>query len=99
MRCPSSDLRFPSSGPGKWGDGVLCVVLATAQLLLTSLVVQAGGPHLFPFRTESLSRPAPMILLPQGSGTVGHRRDYVKRRREAPFCFVFTDTFDLCNRE
>jgi hypothetical protein len=37
-------------------------------------VVIAGGLHLFPFRTEQLSLPAPMVLGPRGPGRVGRRR-------------------------
>src|SRR3990167_11033523 len=38
------------------------------------LVVFAVGTHPFPFRTRKLSLSAPMILPPQGSGTVGRRQ-------------------------
>ena len=34
----------------------------------------AAGTHLFPFRTQKLSLPAPMVLGPQGPGRVGRRR-------------------------
>ena len=37
-------------------------------------VALARGKHLFPFRTEQLSRSAPMVLGPQGLGRVGRRR-------------------------
>lgn len=39
-------------------------------------VTTARGKHLFPFRTEPLSPSAPMVLLPQGGGRVGRRRDF-----------------------
>src|SRR5262245_60430421 len=41
-------------------------------------VVIARGPHLFPFRTEQLSPPAPMVLGPRGPGRVGRRRSYIE---------------------
>jgi uncharacterized membrane protein YeaQ/YmgE (transglycosylase-associated protein family) len=37
-------------------------------------VAIAGGKHLFPFRTEPLSPPAPMVLGAQAPGRVGRRR-------------------------
>ena len=37
-------------------------------------VVLPEGPHPFPYRTRKLSPPRPMILLPSGSGKVGHCR-------------------------
>src|SRR3954465_1601696 len=37
-------------------------------------VVIAAGVHLFPFRTEQLSPPAPMVLGGQPPGRVGRRR-------------------------
>ncbi len=39
------------------------------------LVTRAEGKHLFPFRTEQLSPPAPMIVGPQGLAKVGRRQD------------------------
>ena len=36
------------------------------------LVIRAEGKHPVPSRTRPLSPPAPMVLLPQGSGRVGH---------------------------
>ena len=44
MRCPSSDLRFPSSEPEEGGDGVfVCGSFGfTAQLLPLLLVVLSG---------------------------------------------------------
>src|SRR3954452_4909069 len=41
---------------------------------LTISVVIAAGAHLFPFRTEKLSPPAPMVLGGQPPGRVGRRR-------------------------
>ena len=43
-------------------------------------VVLPEGPHPFPYRTRKLSPPRPMILLPRGSGKVGHCR-VTKRAR------------------
>src|SRR5665647_100809 len=39
--------------------------------------VIAEGSHLFPFRTEKLSPPAPMVLQGQPCGRVGRRRIFV----------------------
>src|SRR5205085_10150464 len=41
---------------------------------LTISAVIAAGVHLFPFRTEKLSPPAPMVLGGQPPGRVGRRR-------------------------
>ena len=40
----------------------------------------AEGKHLFPFRTEQLSPPAPMVLPPGGGGRVGRRRGFMNDR-------------------
>src|SRR5437660_4312216 len=48
-------------------------------------VVIAAGVHLFPFRTEQLSPPAPMVLGGQPPGRVGRRRLLWKGRRKAAF--------------
>ena len=88
--------RFHSqSSPEEGGDGAfVCGSFGfTAQLLPLPLVVRAGGPHLFPFRTESLSHPAPMVLVPQGTGIVGHRRDYAKSRPKGRL-FAFRSFFE-----
>lgn len=37
----------------------------------TRLVAMAEGTHSFPFRTRPLSPPAPMVLVPKGTGRVG----------------------------
>ena len=48
--------------------------------------VIAAGVHLFPFRTEKLSPPAPMVLGGQPPGRVGRRRISFERGRESgPF--------------
>src|SRR3990170_7898802 len=39
----------------------------------TTWAVIAAGIHLFPFRTEKLSPPAPMVLGAQAPGRVGRR--------------------------
>ena len=44
--------------------------------------VIAEGSHLFPFRTEQLSPPAPMVLQGQPCGRVGRRRIIVTKARE-----------------
>src|SRR3954452_3048477 len=41
---------------------------------MTISAVIAAGVHLFPFRTEKLSPPAPMVLGGQPPGRVGRRR-------------------------
>lgn len=49
-------------------------------------VVIAAGVHLFPFRTEQLSPPAPMVLGGQPPGRVGRRRIIFERAAECgPF--------------
>src|SRR6187200_2835400 len=51
-------------------------------------VVIAAGVHLFPFRTEQLSPPAPMVLGGQPPGRVGRRRLLGQRAAEKrPFAF------------
>src|SRR5215813_9336998 len=45
---------------------------------LTVSAVIAAGVHLFPFRTEQLSPPAPMVLGAQAPGRVGRRRIILK---------------------
>ena len=54
-------------------------------------VTTAAGFHLFPFRTEQLSPPAPMVL--RNSGRVGRRRLREPRRflkgRSAGLLFVY----------
>ena len=42
-------------------------------------VVMARGIHLFPFRTESLSPSAPMVLGGKLPGRVGRRRNYLQK--------------------
>ncbi len=55
--------------------GVLRVRRRTsARTDLAIPVVIAAGKHLFPFRTEKLSLPAPMVLGGQPPGRVGRRR-------------------------
>src|SRR3954452_4547054 len=49
-------------------------------------VVIAAGVPLFPFRTEQLSPPAPMVLGGQPPGRVGRRRIILQKgRRKRPF--------------
>ena len=51
-----------------------------------SSAVIPAGKHLFPFRTEKLSLPGPMVLGGQPPGRVGRRRLLFERsRREAAF--------------
>src|SRR6266508_6017476 len=45
--------------------------------------VIAAGVHLFPFRTEKLSPPAPMVLGGQPPGRVGRRRLFLRRAAAA----------------
>jgi hypothetical protein len=42
-------------------------------------VATAEGSHLFPFRTEKLSPPAPMVLHGRLCGRVGRRRESLRR--------------------
>src|SRR3982750_2788442 len=73
---------------------------------LTLSAVIAAGVHLFPFRTEKLSPPAPMVLGARAPGRVGRRRIELRkgpdvslapssfqgaRRRLAPFRFSAED--------
>ena len=51
----------------------------------TISVVIAAGLHLFPFRTEKLSPPAPMVLGGQPPGRVGRRRLFDEGPRKRPF--------------
>ncbi len=49
----------------------------------------AAGRHLFPFRTEKLSPPAPMVLGGRPPGRVGRRRDSDRQgRSKRPFFFL-----------
>jgi len=50
--------------------------------------VIAAGIHLFPFRTEKLSPPAPMVLGAQAPGRVGRRPPCPKGRLVRPFAFL-----------
>ena len=52
--------------------------------------VIAVGKHLFPFRTEKLSPPAPMVLGGQPPGRVGRRRITSEGPRERPLSFALT---------
>src|SRR5689334_25214337 len=64
--------------------GVLKVTRLVASL--DSSAVIPVGRHLFPFRTEKLSLPGPMVLGGQPPGRVGRRRfAYEKGPRERPF--------------
>ena len=58
------------------------------RALLTISVVIAAGLHLFPFRTEKLSPPAPMVLGGQPPGRVGRRRLFTKGRASGLSCFL-----------
>src|SRR3954468_24648518 len=60
-----------------WSYGVLRV-RDNAQALTTSAVI-AAGKHLFPFRTEKISPPAPMVLGGQPPGRVGRRRLFLRK--------------------
>ena len=60
----------------------------TARALDSSAVIPAGR-HLFPFRTEKLSLPGPMVLGGQPPGRVGRRRFLLRREpRERLFLVV-----------
>src|SRR5438270_13251863 len=51
-----------------------------------SSAVIPAGKHLFPFRTEKLSLPGPMVLGGQPPGRVGRRRFLSRKARESgPF--------------
>ncbi len=60
-------------------------------------VVIAAGKHLFPFRTEKLSPPAPMVLGGQPPGRVGRRRIIFEGRPGWPS--TFSGTFDPSSSE
>ena len=64
-------------------------LLMSARAPLTLSAVIAAGIHLFPFRTEKLSPPAPMVLGAQAPGRVGRRRLSSRRaaRQVAPSAF------------
>ena len=50
------------------------IVLPASRSIVDRLgVAMAEGKHLFPFRTEKLSPPAPMVLPGQPGGRVGRR--------------------------
>src|SRR4051812_50229661 len=51
---------------------------------LTISAVIAAGVHLFPFRTEKLSPPAPMVLGGQPPGRVGRRRITLTKAGQKP---------------
>ena len=46
-----------------------------------SLVILAAGSHLIPSRTQKLSSPAPMVLVPYGTGRVGRRRRFFEVKK------------------
>src|ERR1700675_1917380 len=54
----------------------------------TTWAVIAAGIHLFPFRTEKLSPPAPMVLGAQAPGRVGRRPDLAHRDPRARISVV-----------
>ena len=58
------------------GEAFLILVSKIVTKDSIVLVVCAAGGHLFPFRTQQLSPPAPMVLHPWGVGRVGRRQDY-----------------------
>src|SRR6187399_2963931 len=58
---------------------------------LTISAVIAAGVHLFPYRTEKLSPPAPMVLGGQPPGRVGRRRIILARSLDSG-PFLFRDT-------
>lgn len=56
----------------------------------------AVGVHLFPFRTEKLSPPAAMVLVPQGIGRVARRQRKILKKLSAfltnrlfPYFYLF----------
>src|SRR6266496_4186147 len=59
---------------------------------LTISAVIAAGVHLFPFRTEKLSPPAPMVLGGQPPGRVGRRRITSRVAVRRPFLFVLVQS-------
>src|SRR4051812_50193919 len=53
--------------------------------------VMAAGVHLFPFRTEKLSPPAPMVLGEQSPGRVGRRRISSEKSRASGSFYLPSD--------
>ena len=51
-----------------------------ADINAFSLATMAVGKHLFPFRTEKLSPPAPMVLPWKRGGRVGRRQGSVLKK-------------------
>src|SRR5438132_12514413 len=61
-------------------EGALCLLLrAKPRATFTISAVLPAGKHLFPFRTEKLSLPGPMVLGGQPPGRVGRRRISFRR--------------------
>src|SRR2546423_6211153 len=69
-------------------------VLRPARAFDSSAVIPAGK-HLFPFRTEKLSLPGPMVLGGQPPGRVGRRRFSRKRARKSGPFFVVRNTAEM----
>ena len=78
------------STPLKRGAGIIELVAYPNTFSLREIqVVIVAGFHLFPFRTEKLSPPAPMVL--HTRGRVGSRRLYERKpfRRNPGGLFLF----------
>jgi len=65
----------------------------------TTWAVIAAGIHLFPFRTEKLSPPAPMVLGAQAPGRVGRRPVLAKAAERRPSAFVDFRAVELRDRD
>src|SRR5438093_3279711 len=76
--------------PGRYGVLKVCEPLKSARPFDSSAVIPAGK-HLFPFRTEKLSLPGPMVLGGQPPGRVGRRR-FTSRKRAARAAFFHAAT-------
>ena len=67
-----------------------CALLLLNYVNLIQVVIVAGF-HLFPFRTEKLSPPAPMVL--HTRGRVGSRRFFIRKPFESNLggLFLYND--------
>ena len=62
-------------------DASTCVSSVSSRLSSLIGVALAEGKHLFPFRTEKLSPPAPMVLPGRLGGRVGRRPLFITKPR------------------
>src|SRR5438132_14427974 len=70
-------------------EGALCLLLrAKPRATFTISAVLPAGKHLFPFRTEKLSLPGPMVLGGQPPGRVGRRRLVSRKEPRERLFFV-----------